>query len=120
MSNKLRTTLAITIAVIVVIGAVMMVGGAAAMEVEVKIGPTAADADVADEHNVTVGALEAGDSEYWIQDAEEHTYRITLSASQIVDVLEGTTVMLDTPADGDGDPLRVLLTLTEVAEDSGW
>ena len=120
MSNKLKAILVITIAMIVVIGAAVVSGGAAAMEIEVKVGPTAVDAEVAEEHNVTVGALEAGDAEFWVQDAAERTHQINLSASQIADVLEGTTVMLNAPADGDGDPLRVLLTLTEVEEDSGW
>ena len=82
----------------VILLAVMFVGRSSAMELEVLIGTSTADAEAATEHSMTLEGLEGGELEYWAKDGQESTFAFTLTAQQTQDILEGPSSSSGTSA----------------------
>ena len=69
--------------------------GAGEKKLIVQIGKSASEAKAAFSHTMTIAKLEKGETEYTVNATADHGHRITLSESQIKDILEGTTVHVE-------------------------
>ncbi|HSR68378.1 MAG TPA: hypothetical protein VLU25_10585 [Acidobacteriota bacterium] len=89
-----------------VLAAVAVLAGACASvsadakEYKVEIGESASMAKVAEEHDVTEEALKEGRSEYSVKAADGMSYKFMLSEKQIKDLMDGSTVVVDTAEGG--------------------
>jgi len=68
--------------------------------------------------DMTLEALKAGTADYRVSGMGK-TYRVKLTKQQIKDVLNGTTVMVDSSQNG-GSGVRVNLSVEGEPESSGW
>jgi len=84
-------------------------------KLEVAVGASISTAKMTSKHTITIAALEEGKTTYQITH-NEHTHEITLSKTQIADILSGTTVNLDVAQD-----LKARITVkTSKPKSSGW
>jgi len=82
-----------------------------------EIGPSAVKVKAAYSHTITIAALEDGDSDFEVKVSEDSAYTIELTEQQIEDILNGTTVHVDTQ---EGD-LVVQITVKDTKpKSSGW
>ncbi len=87
-------------------------------------GATPAVASHSHSHDITEDALKEGANEYVIGSDSADSHRITLNSEQLLDIQEGTTVIVRASKDEDGGKVkthqhRVSITLEAEAE-SGW
>ena len=84
------------------------------LKVDVKPG-TGSDYNTSD---ITLDALKSGKMEYMVSGMGK-SYTVKLTDQQIKNVLDGTTVMVDS-MNGSGSKVRVSLTVEGEPESSGW
>lgn len=101
--------------------------GLAQEELEVKIGDAAPSVvRHAHEHDITIKALKRGKTEYLAGSGSQNSHRVTLTKQQIADILNGTTVIVQTDNSGGIGSIqahrhKVTVTLKiEKEERSGW
>ena len=88
-------------------------------------GATPAVASHSHSHDITEDALKDGAKEYVIGSDSADSHRITLNSEQLLDISEGTTVIVRSSKDEDGGKVkahqhRVSITLNVEEADSGW
>lgn len=77
-------------------------------------------------HDVTVDALKKGTAEYLLKGSSEGSHRVVLTKQQIADLLNGTTVIVQSEKSDESGKIRAhqhRVTLTVKAEErerSGW
>ncbi len=105
----------------------LVYGVHAQQEVVVKIGPPSPSvASHSHDHNITVGSLKRGKTEYTLRSKSQDRHKINLTAAQRRDLLDGTTVIIRSSKDGEGGDLKehqhkVTITVKgEERESSGW
>jgi len=84
-------------------------------ELKIKVSPGNSSDYNSD---VTLDALKAGKTDYMVS-GMGNTYEVKLTKQQVKDVMNGTTVMVDSSQNG-GSGVRVSLTVEGEAESSGW
>ena len=93
---------------------------------EVKIGPSSPSvAEHSHEHDVTDQALKQGKTQYQLGSKPEDSHRITLTREQLANVVEGTTIIVESDKDQEAGNIkthqhRVTVTLKVEPPDSGW
>jgi hypothetical protein len=92
--------------------------GTAPPSVDVRIG---ADAGAAATHDVTIEALEAGQTEYSIESDGGHVYKVQLDSAQVEDLLDGSTIVADgTDAAGQSETIRIGVSKPSKKKLFGW
>ncbi|MFQ5747351.1 MAG: hypothetical protein ACE5HF_09060 [Gemmatimonadota bacterium] len=122
MRNRLGAGLALALALSGTLGVVRAAAADALAKpkIVVKIGATIDEAKVAEDHDVSMRALQRGQTEFTVK-ADDHEYAIRLTPEQIVDLLDGTTVMVETEAEEGHDPMAVSVEIQGLEpEESGW
>jgi len=108
---------------------VCLLGAGYAQEVKVQVSPASIPGmEHKHTHNLAPAALKAGTTEFRIGGAPEDTHSIKLSKAQLQDLLNGTTVIVDTEVDPNaglpGHVHRLTITTIKMAsqqqETSGW
>jgi hypothetical protein len=80
-------------------------GSGAPASVDVRLG---SEAVIAASHDVTMESLNAGQTEYSIEGMDGRTFHVSLDASQVQDLLDGSTIMADgTGTDGQTETIRI-------------
>ncbi len=92
-------------------------GGGADVALELGTGPS--DAAVVAEHNITLSALEAGESDFWARGDDGVTRQLRFTDTQRATLLDGTAVISRTVDEGEGDRW-VRMSVTEASEETGW
>ena len=120
MSKKSLLALAVTVTFVAGLATVVAYGAADKI-LEVKVGTNAANAKEAKEHDLTLEKLTDGKTIYMVKHRRQE-YKIVLTERQIEDILEGTTVMVSTVAEGNAPSYRVTITIKEAEKkkDTGW
>lgn len=86
-------------------------------KLKVEIGETASRAQKTRKHDIKIEALEEGRLEYVVRDRRGDEYKIKLTEEQVKDILDGTTVMVET----EGGMMEVKITAKEEKKKrSGW
>lgn len=107
--------LAITIAFLSASIAFASGSALAEQELKVSVSPGMSSDYTSD---ITLDDLQSGKMEYMVSGMGK-TYTVQLTEQQVKDVLDGTTVMVDSMGDG-GSNVRVSLTVEGEPESSGW
>ena len=102
--------------------------GFAQDELEVAVGSASPSAGRhSHAHDVTLEALRNGKTQYVLKGSSEGSHRIVLTQGQVSDLLNGTTVIIQSEKNDEADNKmkahqhRVTLTVkTEERERSGW
>jgi len=98
----------------------------AQQNLEVKIGPSSPSvAEHSHEHDVTDQALKQGKTQYLLGSKPEDSHRIALTREQLANVVEGTTIIVESDKDQEAGMIkvhqhRVTITLQVEPPDSGW
>jgi ABC-type Zn uptake system ZnuABC Zn-binding protein ZnuA len=122
----MRQTLITVIISVSILSIPLLARGVQAQEyLTVKVaGATPAVASHSHSHDITEDALKDGAKEYVIGSDSADSHRITLNSEQLLDIQEGTTVIVRSSKDEDSGKVkahqhRVSITLDAEAE-SGW
>lgn len=96
-------------------------------EVEVKIGaPSPSVASHSHDHNISVSSIKRGKKEYTLRSKSQDRHKINPTATQMGDLLDGTTLIIRSTKDSNGGDLKAhqhQVTITvkgEEEESSGW
>ena len=93
---------------------------------EVKIGPSSPSvAEHSHEHDITGQSLKQGNIQYELGSKPKDSHRITLTREQLADIVEGTTIIVESDKDQEAGTIkvhqhRVTFTLKVEPPDSGW
>ncbi len=111
------TGLALTVVGCSPMGSVPETSASDTKELIVAIGTSASSAMKAHKHNLSIEALNEGQTEYEVYTSASHSYHIMLSEQEIKDILDGTTVITETQT---GD-MKVKVRVKEKRRRSwGW
>jgi hypothetical protein len=83
----------------------------------VEIGASASQVKRAFSHNISMAALEDGDSEFEVKATNDEAYTIELTEQEIDDILNGTTVHVETL---EGDMVVQIRIVDSKPKSSGW
>ena len=122
----MRQTLKTIIISLSILSLPLLARGVQAQEnLTVKVaGATPAVASHSHSHDITEDALKDGAKEYVIGSDSADSHRISLNSEQLLDIQEGTTVIVRSSKDEDSGKVkahqhRVSITL-EAGAESGW
>ncbi len=114
--------------VLLIVGSLALpVPGFAQEQLDIRIGSASPSTDRhSHQHDITVDSLKQGKAEYQLKGSSEVSHRVVLTKQQLADILNGTTVIIQSDKSQDAGNVkahqhRVTVTVkTEERERSGW